>query len=155
MITITLLGTDPYLLKQLSKELTPVLANLYECKKDDIDFFAPEGFLVHDGVEQNSWNLLVKVEAPSKVKVLENKVATVLHKYIVDVIATNIEIRFSYYSLENRYTYINKESPRFVTEENSVYVDDDDDCECENEEGEEPYLGDAFEEFNAKMGNLK
>ena len=85
MITITMLGLDPYLLRQVSKNLTEKLADIYEVSEDEINFFAPEGLLVHNGVEQNTWNIIVKVDAPLKVKVLENKVVKLIHEYTKDL----------------------------------------------------------------------
>lgn len=147
MITITVLGIDPYLLRQISKAATKKLANLYECKEDDIDFFAPEGLLVHDGVEQNTWNFVVRVHAPLKVKVLEKEASELIHSYIKDA-CVNMTIEFYYYSQDNFYQFISKDHPRFMTEENTVVEDEE---TFEQEEGEEPYLGDIFEEFNGKV----
>ena len=53
-MTITILGLDPYLLKQLSRELTKQLVEVYECGEDGIDFFAPEGLLLHNGIDQTN-----------------------------------------------------------------------------------------------------
>ena len=152
MITITILGIDPYLLRQISKAATKKLANLYECKEDDIDFFAPEGLLVHNGVEQNTWNFIVRVHAPLKVKVLENEVSEVIHTFIKDA-CVNMTIEFYYYSQDNFHQYFSSNHPRFMTEENSVYEETE--SEEVNEEtetnSEEPYLGDIFQEFNDKV----
>jgi hypothetical protein len=166
MITITLYGIDPYLLRDLSRDLTDKLADLYEVEKDDIDFFAPEGLLAHDGVEQNLWNVIVHVNAPKKVSVLQNQAAELIAAYVKNV-CVNLAIEFYYYSQDDRYEYLSKDSPRFQTEENSVYVEegeeddsdedkDDDGCdECDHDDDkEEPYLGDAFADFNKKMGDL-
>jgi len=147
MITITILGIDPYLLRQISKAATKKLANLYECKEDDIDFFAPEGLLVHDGVEQNTWNFVVRVHAPLKVKVLENQVSDVIHVFVKDA-CVNMTIEFYYYSQDNFHQYISKDHPRFMTEDNAVVEDEE---PAEQEDAEEPYIGDIFEEFNDKV----
>ena len=81
---------------------------------------------------------------------------------------------FNYYSIDNRYEIIRDEYPRYMDECNPYYedesssnCDDDcccgDDCECDHEDGchcghcdqddEEPYLGNAFEDFEKRMGN--
>lgn len=173
MITITILGMDTYLLEQVSKALTDKLACLYEYDKDKINFFAPEGSLVHDGVEQNTWNIIIKVEAPIKVKPLEKQALALLHEYTKNL-CINSNVMFTYYTSETIYEFINDDYPRFMTEENSVYIDDEneldseDECSCGDEcchhdhchgdncscnDDEEIYLGDAFEEFNKRMGN--
>ena len=150
MITIVVLGLDPYLLRQISKLATPKLAELYECKKDDIDFFSPEGLLVHDGVEQNTWNINVRVSAPLKVKVLEDKAVKVIRQFLKDT-CVNMEITFNYYSQDNHYVFLSEDHPRFITEENSVYEEDEYNEFIENNSDEEPYLGDIFEEFNKNV----
>ncbi len=144
MITITILGIDPFLLRQISKYATPKLADIYECKKDDIDFYAPEGILVHDGVEQNTWNLLVRVHAPLKVKVMEEDAVKIIHQYIKDT-CVNMSIEFYYFSQDNRYEFNSTDHPRFMTEDNTIVEDEE---TFEQEEGEEPYLGDIFEELH-------
>jgi hypothetical protein len=163
MITITLYGIDPYLIRDLSKDLTDKLADLYEVEPDDINFFAPEGLLAHNGVEQNLWNVIVHVNAPKKVSVLQNEAAQLIANYVKSL-CINLSIEFYYYSQDDRYEFLSNDNPRFMTEENSVYVDnnededgDDDDtdeCEDEHDDETEPYLGDAFADFNKKMGDL-
>lgn len=147
MITITILGIDPYLLTQISRYATEKIADIYECSKDEVDFFAPEGSLVHDGVEQNTWNILVRVHAPMKVKVMENQAVKILHEYLKQV-CVNMSIEFYYYSHENQHNFFSSDHPRFMTEENSIVEDEE---VFQNEEGEEPYVGDIFEEFNEEV----
>jgi hypothetical protein len=147
VITITILGIDPYLLRQISANCTDKLADIYECKVDDIDFFAPEGLLVHNGVEQNTWNLLIRVHAPLKVKVMEDQAVKILHQFIKEA-CVNMSIEFYYYSQDSRYEFLSDDHPRFMTEENTIVEDKE---EFEQEEGEEPYLGDIFSEFNGEV----
>ena len=68
----------------------------------------------------------------------------------------NLAIEFYYYSQDNRYEFIDPTHPRFMTEENTVdFIEDDEVTEedYEDEEGgEEPYLGNIFEDFDKKMG---
>ena len=158
MITVSILGTDPYLVRQISKEMTSRLADIYECKKDDINFYAPECLFIHDGVEQNTWN--VWVHAPLKVKVMEKDAAKIIHEFMKDA-CINLAIEFYYYSQDNRYEFIDDTHPRFMTEDNSVEISDDDSLEDElhderDEDGyEEPYLGNIFEDFEKKMNGGK
>ena len=173
MITITILGLDPYLLKQLSRELTKQLVEVYECGEDGIDFFAPEGLLIHNGIDQTSWNIEIRVNAPLKVKALEKQAFEVI-KGGLGNFCINAVVIFNYYSIDNRYEIIRDEYPRYMDECNPYYkdesssnCDDDcccgDDCECDHEDGchcghcdqddEEPYLGNAFEDFEKRMGN--
>ena len=157
MITITILGIDPYLLRDVSKDLTSKLAELYEVEEDDINFFAPEGLLAHNGVEQNTWNIIVRVHAPLKVQVLQEDAAEVIHNYIMNLCVQSA-IEFYYYHEDDRYEFINENSERYMTEDNSNYVetDDEDEGDEENEEeskDEDIYLGNAFADFDKRTGN--
>ena len=160
MITVSILGLDPYLVRQISKDLTPRLSDIYECHKDDVDFYAPECLFIHDGVEQNTWNVLVRVHAPLKVKVMEKEVARIIHEFMKDA-CINLAIEFYYYSQDNRYEFIDPTHPRFMTEENSVEIDQDDSLEedlrdeRDDEDYEEPYLGNVFEDFEKKLNGGK
>ena len=70
MITLVTFGIDPYSLRQLSREITPGLTALFECKEDDINFYATEGLFVHNGVEQNTWYVVIKVMLPDRKSVV-------------------------------------------------------------------------------------
>lgn len=154
MINISILGLDQYAVAYYAKNHTQNIAKLYESSEDLINFIAPENFIYHYGVEQNSWNAIVRINAPEKFKPFQDKVA----QYILGTLkenSINLSIEFYYYDLCNRYEYINKDYPRFITEANIVHeadedeIDDsldEDDCE-EHEKSnseEEIYTGDVF-----------
>lgn len=155
MITISIIGVDPYLVRQISKVMTSKIASLYEVSKDEINFYAPECLYIHDGVEQNTWNVLVKVNAPLKVKVLESDAVKLIREFMKDA-CINLAVEFYYYSQDNRYEFIDNSQPRFMTEDNSFEMvdeeeyDDEEECE-ETSEEEEPYLGDIFADFNKQV----
>ena len=48
MITIKIYGIDPYLLRNISKDATKKIADLYEISEDEINFLAPECLYVHN-----------------------------------------------------------------------------------------------------------
>lgn len=147
MITVKIIGIDPYSLRNLSKDLTGELANLCEVDEKDINFYAPEGLLVHDGVEQNTWNVHVNVEAPRKIKVLEQQIADVLAGYVKHI-AIHVTVIFNYYLAEERHEYINKEYPVYLTEENEVTIEEEN---SENDNLEEVYTGNVFENIEEKL----
>lgn len=151
MVTITVIGLDPYMVRQISKDLSEKLADIYECSVDDINFYSPECLYIHNGVEQNTWNILVKVNAPLKVKVMQNDAAKIIHDFI-KAACINMAIEFYYYSQDDRYEFIDDTQPRFMTEENSVEIDSDVEYE---ETDEEPYLGNVFEDFEKKINGGK
>lgn len=143
MITISIYGLDQYVVGHYSKDHTKNLANLLEVEEKDIVFYAPNSYVFHNGVEQTSWNTIVKVNAPEQCETLEEKVA----KYIMDTLkefSINLAVEFYYYHKHHRYEYINKEYPRFITENNVVNVEEDesDDELCEEN---------MFEGFEEKL----
>ena len=101
MITLTIYGLDQFVVGQLSKEMTHNLADLYEVNEDDINFIATSNMVFHKGVEQTSWNALVRVHLPKKVMVLQDDAA----RLIMDMIqgpTINVAVEFYYYSEDNR-----------------------------------------------------
>lgn len=157
MITVTIYGLDQFVVGRLSQEMTPSLAKLYEVDEDEINFIAPENMVFHNGVEQTSWNIIIHVNAPMKVSVLQDDVARFILASIGEV-AIHKTIEFYYYSQDNRYTKIDETYPRYITEDNQVNYDDedycdDDDCDChddDDEDEEEIYTGDILEGIEEK-----
>lgn len=150
MVTISIIGVDPYLVRQISKAMTDKISNIYEISKDDVNFYAPECLYIHDGVEQNTWNVLVKVNAPIKAKIMEKDAVKIIREFMKGA-CIHVAIEFYYYSQDNRYEFIDETHPHFMTEENLVYEDDDYDDESEEGEEEELYLENMFENFEEKL----
>ena len=144
MITIIVYGLDQFVVGQLSRELGPNLAKLYEVKEEEVIFVAPQNMIFHGGVEQTSWNLLIHVHAPKRTALVQDEVAEFLTRAIGDV-AIHKTVEFYYYSEENRYQKINDQYPRFISTDNLVDVDAeyDEDME-EGEEDDQIYTGDIF-----------
>ena len=162
MVTISIIGIEPPLGRQISRDMTPSLVELYELTSEDFFYVLPECYYVNNGVEQNMWNALVKVSAPHKFAVIEHEVAKVLHSYL-KFFCVNISVEFYYYDEEHRYEFIDDSQPRFITEENEVYAEDYDDEEelhdHDHEHGEagddDIFLGNAFEELGHFKGEDK
>ncbi|MFA7378597.1 MAG: hypothetical protein GX816_01415 [Erysipelotrichia bacterium] len=123
MITISILGLDQYAIGTYSAEHTKNLANLFEIKTSDISFYAPNCFMYHEGVDQTSWNTLIRIHAPRQFDQFEDKITTYLFKTLADI-AINIAVEFYYYDQNNRHERINKEYPRFITDANVVEIED-------------------------------
>lgn len=152
MITVSILGVDVYLALKASKEMTPHLSELYEVPMDQINFYAPESLIIHNGVEQNERNILVRVHAPRKFKALQKNCAQIIYEFLKDI-CVHCSVEFFYYDEENRFEFVNNEYPLFMTESNSVEIveDENDDEESEKNPEEEPYLGNIFEDFEKRM----
>lgn len=148
MITLTVYGLDPYVVGHLSQEMTPNLAQLYEVSEDEINFVAPNNMVFHKGVDQTSWNTIIRVNLPKKLLVLQDQAAEIIMQ-MVQGPTINVAVEFYYYSQDNRYEKINNEYPRFITDDNLVDVENYDESVYVEGEGEdEVYTGDIFEDFN-------
>ncbi|MCR4879873.1 MAG: DUF1904 family protein [Bacilli bacterium] len=151
MITLTIYGLDQFVVGRLSREMTHNLADLYEVSEDEINFIAPNNMVFHNGVEQTSWNALVRVHLPKKVMVLQDDAA----KLIMDMIqgpTINVAVEFYYYSEDNRYEKINEDYPRFITDDNLVDVEEDyeETQYIEGDGKDEVFTGDIFKNFNGE-----
>ena len=150
MITITIYGLDQFVVGNLSRELTPLVAKLYEVDEDEVNFIAPQAMVFHKGTEQTSWNILIRVNAPKKVSVLQDQMAELMLHGIGEV-AIHVNVEFTYYSQDDRYTKINPSYPRDMSEENLVGIDDEYPEDIEEGEGDdELYTGDIFEGLRDK-----
>ena len=151
MITVTIYGLDQFVVGQISRDLTPLVAKLYEVSEDDVIFIAPEAMVFHKGTEQTSWNILIKVNAPKKVSVLQDQMAQLMMHGIGEV-AIHVTVEFTYYSQDDRYQKINDSYPRYLSEDNLVDVESGEYPE-DLEEGDEEnqiFTGDIFKGLNDK-----
>ena len=150
MIAIEIQGLDQFVVGNLSKELTPLVAKLYEVDEDEVVFISPNSMVFHKGVEQTSWNIIIKVLAPKKVSVLQDQMSQLMLHGIGEV-AIHVTVLFEYYSSDDKYQKINPDYPRFITEANLVDLQEDEYVDEDSESGEEDdeiYTGDIFEGLN-------
>lgn len=149
MIIISIYGLDQFVVGRLSRELSENLADLYETSEENFIFISNEGTVFHQGVEQTSWDTYVFIKASRKYDIIEDIVA----HFFLDQLSTysiNVHVEFIYDEGAHTHERINKEYPRFITEENIVNVGneyDDEETEGDNEE-EEIFDGDIFQDFN-------
>ena len=155
MITVSLLGMDYYHAIDVTKKIHSRLVEIYRCKDEDLVFFAPESFIIHDGIEQTSFRLNIKVEAPEMYMDKESEVRDALFDSLKDV-AIHFRLLFTYFDPEHEYLKIDDTYPEYMTENNVVKAEDahdhdheDDDDQSYSEEYEEPYMGDIIGEFDA------
>ena len=148
MISLTVYGLDQFVVGKLSREMTSALADLYECDKEEILFIAPENMVFHNGVEQTSWNALVKVDAPKKVSVLQEDAARLIMNMVKGP-TIHVQVVFIYFSQDNFYENLNDDYPRYIENENLVNFDEDYDENIEEGEGDDQiFTGDIFKDFN-------
>ena len=148
MISLTVYGLDQFVVGKLSREMTSALADLYECDREEILFIAPENMVFHNGVEQTSWNALVKVDAPKKVSILQEDAARLIMN-LVKGPTIHVQVVFNYFSQDNFYENLNDDYPRYIENENLVNFDEDYDENIEEGEGDDQiFTGDIFKDFN-------
>lgn len=117
MITISVLGLDQYVVGHYAKDHTANIAALYETSADDVSFYAPSAYLFHAGVEQTSWDTLVRVLAPQKYLKKEDSISRYILRTLKDF-SINVTVIFEYYEEEHRHFFRNEKYPRFLKEEN-------------------------------------
>ena len=153
MITVSLLGMDYYLAIEATAKLHNALLSIYRIKDEDLIFFAPDSFLIHDGIEQTSFRLNIKVEAPIGYEDKEREVRDFLFSAMKEY-AIHILILFTYFEPEHEYLQIDETYPEYMTDKNMVKAEEAHDHEHEeevdeySEEYEEPYMGDIISEFD-------
>ena len=143
MISIIVYGLDMYIVGHYSKDHTKNLAQLFETKEENIVFVASDECVFHKGVDQTSWQTLIKVSAPEKYELLEDKVAKYLLKTFTEF-SIHVQVVFEYFHDHHEYKFTNKDYPRYIKEENLVNVE-------ESDEDEELYEGNIFEGMEKKL----
>ena len=142
MIIINCYGLDQYAVGHYSKEHTENLAQLFETKEDDIIFVAQDEFVYQKGIEQTSWQALIKVEAPEKYEMIEDKVASYLLKTLTDF-SIHVRVVFEYFHGHHEHVFVNKDYPRYIKQDNLVNV--------EESEEDELYEGNIFEGMEKQL----
>ncbi len=150
MINISVVGLDQFIVGDLSRDITANLAKIYETDEEEINFIAPNNMYFHKGIDQTSWNVLVRVSAPHQYDIIEKEVAEIIEKGIGEN-AINLAIEFSYYEESHRYERIRDDYPRYMSEENLVEIEAEDEGDEESEEDDDLsdiFTGDIFTDFN-------
>ena len=151
MILVSLLGMDIYQAEALSKKMHQPLVNAFSCADDDLNFYSPSSFLIHNGVEQTSYRLEVIIHAPDIFQDKEKAVIEVLEKFLKEI-SVHQHIVFHYFETEHEVTLNDENYPLYMTESNVVkadnYADNDGAERTEEETYEEPYYGDIISEFD-------
>lgn len=140
-------GIDPYTLRQISPGLSQKISELCEIKLEEIKFFGHEGLMIHNGIEQNTWNVVIKITLQRKLQILQKQIFIIVSNYFKDV-AIHFNLYFNYYLKDEKESYINNEYPLYLTENNSL---SDEEIFEEDVAVEDIYTGNAFKDFNKKV----
>ena len=150
MITFLVYGLDQFVVGRLSRQLSENLADIYETSEEQFAFIASDSTVFHNGVEQTSWDVYVKINASQRYALVEEVVAKFLLEQL-GYYAINIHLEFSYFDEDRIHERFNKEYPRYITDENIVNVDNGNEDDEDDEYNEdEIFDGDIFKDFNGK-----
>ena len=145
MISVFVYGLDQFLVGDMSVALGRDLAKIYEVDEDDINFVAPNTMVFHNRAEQTSWRVIVEVNVPKKLEVLQEQAQKVIVHHIKQI-AIHVEILFKYYLSDHQSLEINEDYPLYLEEQGDVEIEAEYPDDIEEGEGEDQiYTGDMFE----------
>ena len=148
MINVFVYGLDQFVVGELSSDVSSSLAKLFEVSEDDVNFYAPNNMVFHNGVEQTSWHVLIEIKAPSEIKRVQSQICELFKHSLLEV-AIHLEIVFYFYNRSDRVIEINNDYPRYLNEENMVNVESDYEEDMKEGEGDdEIFTGDIFGNFD-------
>lgn len=145
MITIYLVGMDPYLGSQYSLVHQKKLAKVFMVHEEEILFQNSDSHLYFKGVDQFSYQVIFRVFAPSNFSSSEKEVAAYLAASLKGI-AIHVQVEFFYFNPTSYYEYIDEDYPRFIQESNQVKV-----AKTKTGKNEELYQGNIFAEVEKKM----
>ncbi len=144
MIIVKLLGIDQYQAEDYVRALHSSFAQIFEVDEKEILFYAPDSYLIHKGIEQTSYVLNIEIEASEKYKILEEKAAEYIAKLFMNQICIHVRILFSYFEEEREHLFFNEDYPKFMNDDNMAHFE-------ASEDEEEPYMGNAFEDYEKRV----
>ncbi len=154
MIIIKLFGMDSYEAIRYTKKLEKKLVDLYQINEDEIEFYAGEGFIIHNGFEQTNFCLNIEIEAPEQYEEIENEVKDTITDILRDEnVAVHFHFLFTYFNPVHEYLLNDESYPLYMSESNTIKaeeeeVDTSEDNDEDEEEYDEPYMGDIIGEFD-------
>lgn len=162
MIIIKILGMDSYEAIRYTKKLQKKLADLYQVTESEIEFYAADGFIIHDGFEQTNFRLNIEIQAPEQFEDIENEVKDLIAETLREEnIAIHFHFLFTYFDPSHEYLLTDDDYPLYMTDKNTVKAETEEEVDTEEdnddeEEYDEPYMGDiidAFDEYVKKHPN--
>lgn len=155
MIIVSILGMDYYEAIEKTEGLHTKLSEAYHIPDNQLEFFAPQSFIIHDGIEQTSFRLNIKIEAPIGTEDKEAEVRDILFDHFKNT-AIHMRVLFTYFDPDREYLKIDDEYPEYMTPNNVVKAErqhqeeEEESAQEEFEEQyEEPYMGDIITEFDS------
>lgn len=153
MIIVKLFGMDSYEAIRYTKKLEKKLLEIYQVEENELEFYAGEGFIIHNGFEQTNFRLNVEIQAPETFEELENEVKDAILEILREEnVAVHFHFLFTYFNPEHEYLMNDEDYPLYMSEDNTVKAENDDiDTSEDNEDEEEydePYMGDIMTQYD-------
>ena len=133
---IEIMGMDPYRVGKISRLLQPKLDRFNELKDIPILFSGSETSLFHDGVDQNTWVVIIKLHLEQRLL----SFASTLQNMLIQILKEDaIHLHFYVFPIqsENFSVHMNEEYP--------PYVEEQEDTEMDSSPEQDIFLGNAFE----------
>lgn len=145
MINVTLKGIDIYLGGEFDRKIHAKLASLFEVPSVEIITTVSESLVYHQGVDQTTYQLVIKFELSKRYQPFEKQVA----EFVLDAskdFSVHTLCYFVYIDEDHIYERIDEDYPRFMNEKNVVGYEDEEDEE--KEEDVEVFTGNIFQNFD-------
>ena len=137
-MVIEIFGLDKYVVASLSRELQPSILKLIQLEPSQLYFAVHETLIFHDGVDQNAWHTMVKVQLESA-QVHHQAALVKLLTQALKPHTIHVHLEFYVQPASQSTHLLNEDYPLFVSETNQVNFDLPDE-----EERKEIYHGNIF-----------
>jgi hypothetical protein len=148
-MNIDFFGLDMYIVSELSPMIENRIATLLKLNKDDIIVTATEATLLHQGVDQNAWQTIIRFRLLRTLQPLQKTIADEVYK-IIKPHTIHVSMTFEYMETFHEVNYIAKDYPRFVTETNQVDM-----VTSESTPTQDIFNGNAFAPHQSKIDKIE
>lgn len=147
MVILNFSGLDMFLVGELNKKIHSQIANAYGVEDEDVIFQAADSFIFYKGVEQTSFNLLVKIDAPEELVDCEELVVGILLEACKEY-SVHTRVLFSYYDPNHYYEKINNDYPEYIDESPEIELNESEYDEESDYSEDDLYTGNMFEDLD-------
>ncbi|MGA0097412.1 MAG: hypothetical protein ACO3H6_02400 [Bacilli bacterium] len=137
-MVIEIFGLDKYVVASLSRELQPSILKLTQLKPSQLYFAVHETLIFHNGVDQNAWHTMVKVQLEPGQTQHQTALIQLLTKALKPH-TIHVHLEFYVQPTHQSTHLIQEDYPLFVSETNQVNLDLPDE-----EDSKEIYHGNMF-----------
>jgi hypothetical protein len=148
-MNIDFFGLDMYIVSELSPKIETKLSTLLKVNKDEIIITATEATILHQGVDQNAWQTIIRFKLMKNLQPLQSTIAEEVYK-IIKAHTIHVSMTFEYMEAFHEVNFIAKDYPRFVTETNQVNLVQD-----EGPTNQDIFHGNAFAPHQSTIDTIE